>query len=69
MYNEPGRMADTGGSKIPAFFVFASEPLNHGRDDVERQKRLLIEAYCGSAWKVSQLMEQIPGAQKQTPPK
>jgi 2-polyprenyl-6-methoxyphenol hydroxylase-like FAD-dependent oxidoreductase len=62
MYNEPGRMAITGGPKSSAFFVFASEPLQYKRDDVERQKRLLIDAYQGVAWKVPELMGQIPAA-------
>ena len=60
MYNEPGRMAATGGGKAPAFFVFASEPLQAWRDDVGRQKQLLIDAYLGSAWKVPELMAGIP---------
>jgi 2-polyprenyl-6-methoxyphenol hydroxylase-like FAD-dependent oxidoreductase len=62
MYNEPGRMASTGGPKAPAFFVFASELLTYERDDVDRQKRLLIDAYRGGAWKIPDLMEQIPDA-------
>jgi 2-polyprenyl-6-methoxyphenol hydroxylase-like FAD-dependent oxidoreductase len=37
MYNEPGRMASTGGTKAPAFFVFASEPLQYERDNIEQQ--------------------------------
>jgi 2-polyprenyl-6-methoxyphenol hydroxylase-like FAD-dependent oxidoreductase len=64
MYNEPGRMVATRGTKAPAFFVFASEPLEYGREDIERQKKLLIDAYRGSAWKVPQLMEEIPHAEE-----
>jgi 2-polyprenyl-6-methoxyphenol hydroxylase-like FAD-dependent oxidoreductase len=62
MYNEPRRMAATGGAKAPAFFVFASEPLEYDRDDVERQNQLLMSAYRGSGWKVPELMAEIPGA-------
>lgn len=62
MYNEPGRMVATGGPKAPAFFVFVSAPLAYGRDDVERQKQLLIDAYRGSAWRVPELMAAIPSA-------
>ena len=63
MYNEPGRMASTGGPKAPAFFVFASEPLKYERDNIEQQKRLLAEAYAGGAWKIPELMEKLPGAE------
>ncbi|WP_407571472.1 FAD-dependent monooxygenase [Deinococcus altitudinis] len=63
MYNEPGRMAATGGPKAPAFFVFASSPLQYGRDDAEQQKRLLIDAYRGGAWKIPELMEQVRGSE------
>lgn len=64
MYNEPGRMASTGGPKAPAFFVFASEPLKYDRDDVGQQKRLLIEAYRGGSWKIPELMEAVSGARE-----
>jgi len=60
LYNEPGRMAAIGGPKAPAFFVFASKPLNYERTDVEQQKKLLIEAYRGGAWKIPELLKQIP---------
>lgn len=62
MYNEPGRMVMTGGPNGPAFFVFASEPLDYDRDDAEQQKRLLADAYRGGAWRVGELMERIPTA-------
>jgi 2-polyprenyl-6-methoxyphenol hydroxylase-like FAD-dependent oxidoreductase len=62
MYNEPGRMASTGGPKAPAFFVFASELLQYERDSVEQQKRLLADAYRGGAWKIPDLMEGLAGA-------
>lgn len=62
MYNEPGRMAALGGGKAPAFFVFASGPLDYDRDDVDRQKRLVADAYRGAAWKVPQLLAGLPHA-------
>ena len=62
MYNEPGRMASTGGPKAPAFFVFASGPLDYGRDDGERQKQLLTDAYRGGGWKIPELMDQVRNA-------
>ncbi len=62
MYNEPDRMVAIGGSKAPAFFVFASKPLDYERADIEQQKLLLIDAYRGGAWKIPELLEQIPNA-------
>jgi 2-polyprenyl-6-methoxyphenol hydroxylase-like FAD-dependent oxidoreductase len=62
MYNEPGRMASTGGPKAPAFFVFASELLQYERDNVEQQQRLLANAYRGGAWRIPELIEELPGA-------
>ncbi|WP_433801668.1 FAD-dependent monooxygenase [Actinomycetospora sp. CA-084318] len=62
MYNEPGRMAATGGPKAPAFFVFRSAPLGIERGDVEAQKQALRDAYRGAAWKVPQLLEALPHA-------
>lgn len=62
MYNEPGRMAATGGPKASVFFVFASKPLDFERDDVEQQKKALAEAFHGAGWKVPQLIEQLPAA-------
>lgn len=63
MYNEPGRVAAVGGPKSPAFFVFASEPLDYDRDDIEQQKQLVIDAYRGGAWRIPELMAQIPDAE------
>jgi 2-polyprenyl-6-methoxyphenol hydroxylase-like FAD-dependent oxidoreductase len=64
MYNEPGRMASTGGSKAPAFFVFASNVLEYERDDIEQQKRLLADVYRGGAWRIPELMEALPDAEE-----
>ena len=62
MYNEPGRMASTGGPKAPAFFVFASKPLQYERDNIEQQQRLLANAYRGGVWQIPVLMEGLSGA-------
>ncbi|GAA3123771.1 FAD-dependent monooxygenase [Streptosporangium carneum] len=64
MYNEPGRMAAIGGPKAPAFFVFASEQLDYDRYDVERQKRILADAYRGAGWRVPELMARLPQARE-----
>lgn len=60
MYNEPGRMIAVGGPKAPAFFVFASDPLDFDRFDTARQKQLLREAYRGARWRVPELMTKVP---------
>jgi 2-polyprenyl-6-methoxyphenol hydroxylase-like FAD-dependent oxidoreductase len=62
MYNEPGRMAGLGGSKAPAFFVFASELLAPSRDDVGVQKRQMAEAYRGGEWRLPELVAKVPEA-------
>lgn len=64
MYNEPGRMAATGGPKAPAFFVFASEPLDYDRYDTGQQKRLLMDAYRGGGWRIPELLEAVPDAKE-----
>jgi 2-polyprenyl-6-methoxyphenol hydroxylase-like FAD-dependent oxidoreductase len=60
MYNEPGRMIAVGGPKAPAFFVFASEPLDYDRFDTEQQKAILLGAYRGGRWRVPELMSKVP---------
>jgi 2-polyprenyl-6-methoxyphenol hydroxylase-like FAD-dependent oxidoreductase len=62
MYNEPGRMASTGGPKAPAFFVFASERLDYDRYDTEQQKALLRKAYEGGRWRIPELMAKLARA-------
>jgi 2-polyprenyl-6-methoxyphenol hydroxylase-like FAD-dependent oxidoreductase len=62
VYNEPGRMVGLGGSKAPAFFVFASNPLPATRDDVDVQKQQLIGAYAGGRWRLPELMAKVPEA-------
>lgn len=64
MYNEPGRMAALGGSKAPAFFVFASEPHEATREDVDAQKRQVAAAYAHGGWRLHELMQQIPAARE-----
>jgi 2-polyprenyl-6-methoxyphenol hydroxylase-like FAD-dependent oxidoreductase len=64
LYGEPGRMAAIGGAKAPAFFVFASELLHYDRDDVEHQKKLVVDAYRGAGWRVPELLAQIPAARE-----
>ncbi|MFJ1759889.1 FAD-dependent monooxygenase [Amycolatopsis sp. NPDC088138] len=64
MYNEPGRMAAVGGPKASAFFVFASPELDYDRTDIERQRKLLIDAYRGVGWQVPDLLTKVPQARE-----
>ncbi|WP_336213350.1 FAD-dependent monooxygenase [Nonomuraea sp. LPB2021202275-12-8] len=60
MYNEPGRMVALGGPKAPSFFVFASEPLDYDRSDVEQMRRILMDAYRGGRWRIPEVMSKLP---------
>ncbi|QVQ50275.1 FAD-dependent monooxygenase [Spiractinospora alimapuensis] len=65
MYNEPGRMASLDGAKAPAFFVFASPPLDPERPgwaptDPAVQRRELIRAYEGMGWTVGEYLRELP---------
>ncbi|MFI7447936.1 FAD-dependent monooxygenase [Nonomuraea sp. NPDC049714] len=62
MYNEPGRMVTLGGPKAPSFFVFASEPLDFDRYDVEQQRRILMDAYRGGGWRIPEILARMPEA-------
>ncbi|MGW0479819.1 FAD-dependent monooxygenase [Nonomuraea sp. NPDC003214] len=63
MYNEPGRMAALGGVKAPSFFVFASEPLDYDRYDVEQQRRVLMDAYRGAGWRIPEVLDRLAGVE------
>ncbi|MFB4287838.1 FAD-dependent monooxygenase [Nonomuraea sp. ATR24] len=63
MYNEPGRMAALGGRKAPSFFVFASEPLDYDRHDVEQQRRILMDAYRGAGWRIPEVLDRLAGVE------
>jgi 2-polyprenyl-6-methoxyphenol hydroxylase-like FAD-dependent oxidoreductase len=63
MYNEPGRMVAIGGSKAPAFFVFASPELTYDRYDAEQQAELLRTAYSGGGWRIPELLNRLPEAE------
>ncbi|SDK69728.1 2-polyprenyl-6-methoxyphenol hydroxylase [Nonomuraea maritima] len=59
MYNEPGRMVAVGGPKSPAFFVFASEPLDYDRYDAGQQKDILARAYAGMGWRTPEIINAV----------
>ena len=55
-------MVGLGGSKAPAFFVFRSDPLPATGDDVDAQKRQMMNAYQGGRWRLPELLAKIPDA-------
>ncbi|MEV6907410.1 FAD-dependent monooxygenase [Amycolatopsis sp. NPDC051071] len=59
MYNEPGRLAATGGPKASAFFVFASPEIAYDRYDSAQQKEILAGAFDGGGWRLPELMEAV----------
>jgi 2-polyprenyl-6-methoxyphenol hydroxylase-like FAD-dependent oxidoreductase len=61
-YNEPGRMVTLGGPKAPAFFTFASEPLDYDRWDTARQKQIVADAYRGMGWRTPEVLDRLAGA-------
>ncbi len=63
MYNEPGRMVAIGGSKAPAFFVFASPELTYDRYDAQQQADVLRTAYAGGGWRIPELLDRLPEAE------
>ncbi|GLY63604.1 FAD-dependent monooxygenase [Amycolatopsis taiwanensis] len=62
MYNEPGRMVALGGPKAQSFFVFAADELSYDRYDAEQQKKLVLDAYRGGAWRVPEILTKIPAS-------
>ena len=61
LYNVPGKTAGVypvrQGGEARALFFFAAPPLAYDRRDLDRQKRLLAEAFAGEAWEVPRLLE------------
>jgi 2-polyprenyl-6-methoxyphenol hydroxylase-like FAD-dependent oxidoreductase len=61
LYNVPGRLADVSSSRdgdvASAGFVFASDPLDYDRRDIEQQKRIVAGVYAGVGWEVPRLIE------------
>lgn len=62
VYSEPGKTVMLGGTKAPAFFVFASPLLPPARDDVDVQKRQVADALRDGRWRLPELVAQLPAA-------
>jgi 2-polyprenyl-6-methoxyphenol hydroxylase-like FAD-dependent oxidoreductase len=61
LHSAPGRTAGLypvrRRGQAKAMFYFASPPLAYDRRDLDRQKRLLAEAFAGVGWEVPRLLE------------
>ncbi|UUT35795.1 FAD-dependent monooxygenase [Microbacterium elymi] len=55
-YSRPGRLALAGGQKAPSLFVFAADPGDYDRRDVDAQRRLLRAAFEGVGWRVPEMI-------------
>ncbi|GAA5063425.1 FAD-dependent monooxygenase [Nocardia callitridis] len=60
---KPGRTAGLypqpePGKALAAFFL-RSEPLDYDRDDVDTQKRIVLEAFAGEGWEIPQMLAGI----------
>jgi 2-polyprenyl-6-methoxyphenol hydroxylase-like FAD-dependent oxidoreductase len=64
MYNVPGRMAAVSAdlrdpTKAGALFVFASPRVDVDWRDLDRQKRMIGDAFAGMRWHVPHLLETL----------
>lgn len=59
LYNEPGRMIAAGGTKAPAFFVFAADVLDYNRYDLEERKEIIASHYTGMGWRTADIVAAI----------
>jgi 2-polyprenyl-6-methoxyphenol hydroxylase-like FAD-dependent oxidoreductase len=60
IYNVPGRMAGVFryNGKAVANFQFRSEPVDYDHDDLDAQKKILIEAFAGyRSWRIPELLD------------
>lgn len=58
VYNVPGKLASLSSArdKTGALFVFASEPLDYDRRDIEQQKKIVARVYARVGWEVPRLI-------------
>ncbi|MFE4672539.1 FAD-dependent monooxygenase [Streptomyces sp. NPDC056721] len=67
LYSDPGRAVcvsnyDGDPDRAGALLVFRSEPLDHDRKDVDRQKRLLAERFAGMGWEAPRVLKALEDA-------
>src|SRR6266567_6909054 len=57
----PGKLAAMysarQNSEAKAMFYFTAPPLDYDRHDVERQKKILAEAFAGEGWEIPRLLK------------
>ncbi|MEU7895221.1 FAD-dependent monooxygenase [Nonomuraea sp. NPDC049152] len=64
LYNVPGKLASVGGdhrdgTRARAFVVFASEPLDYDRRDLDQQKKIVADTFSGVGWQAPRLIEAL----------
>ncbi len=61
VYRMPGKLAAMysarQNSEAKAMFYFTAPPLDYDRHDVERQKKILAEAFAGEGWEIPRLLK------------
>ncbi|MFD8775879.1 FAD-dependent monooxygenase [Streptomyces sp. NPDC057889] len=67
LYSDPGRAVcvsnyDGDPDRAGALLVFRSEPLDHDRKDVDRQKRVLAERFAGMGWEAPRVLKALEDA-------
>ncbi|MFA3838428.1 FAD-dependent monooxygenase [Streptomyces aureus] len=67
LYSDPGRAVcvsnyDGDPDRAGALLVFRSEPLDHDRKDVDRQKRILAERFAGMGWEAPRVLKALEDA-------
>ncbi|MFE4717681.1 FAD-dependent monooxygenase [Streptomyces sp. NPDC056728] len=67
LYSDPGRAVcvsnyDGDPDRAGALLVFRSEPLDHDRNDVDRQKRILAERFAGMGWEAPRVLKALEDA-------
>ncbi|RFC72086.1 FAD-dependent monooxygenase [Streptomyces sp. AcE210] len=67
LYSDPGRAVsvsnyDGDPDRAGALLVFRSEPLDHDRRDVDRQKRILAERFAGMGWEAPRVLKALEDA-------
>jgi 2-polyprenyl-6-methoxyphenol hydroxylase-like FAD-dependent oxidoreductase len=63
LYAGPGKVANLlsarHNTEARAAFYFRSEPLQYDHRDVDRQRRIVAEAYAGEGWEVPRLLQKM----------
>jgi 2-polyprenyl-6-methoxyphenol hydroxylase-like FAD-dependent oxidoreductase len=59
MYCEPGRSVTLDSAETGHMYIFASPEFDYARDDVDRQRRIVRDAFAGMGWEVPRMLAQL----------